>query len=137
MATQTVRLRPVTREDVSRLRRWLEDDEVSESWFGRYAYGDPAHLGYHPDEMEKASDAEWIRVFNDTEHRILSIYTSEGEHVGEVHVAIEGEPGRRPPVDTHRAQGHVAPRVRYGRRAGDAQALLRRLGAVPRVGGRP
>ncbi len=89
MATQAVTLRPVTREDVSRLRSWLADDEISESWFGRYAYGDPAHLGYHPDEMEKASDAEWLRVFNDTEHRILSIYTHEGEHVGEVHVAIE------------------------------------------------
>ena len=45
---QTVRLRAVTREDVARLRSWLEDEEVSESWFGRYSYGDPAHLGYHP-----------------------------------------------------------------------------------------
>ena len=30
-----------------------------------------------------------LRVFDDPEHRILSIYTLEGEHVGEVHVAIE------------------------------------------------
>ena len=89
MATQTVTLRPVTREDVARLRGWLEDEEVSESWFGRYSYGDPAHLGYHPEQMDDISDAEWERVFNDPEHRILSIYTREGEHVGEVHVAIE------------------------------------------------
>ena len=89
MATQTVTLRPVTREDVSRLRSWLADDEVAESWFGRYSYGDPAHLGYHPEEMEDASDAERDRVFSDAEHRILSIYTRDGEHVGEVHVAIE------------------------------------------------
>ncbi len=89
MATQTVTLRPVTREDVARLRGWLEDEEVSESWFGRYSYGDPAHLGYHPEEMDDVSDAEWERVFNDPEHRILSIYTREGDHVGEVHVAIE------------------------------------------------
>ena len=89
MATQTVTLRPVTREDVARLRSWLEDEEVSESWFGRYSYGDPAHLGYHPEEMDDVSDAEWERVFDDPEHRILSIYTREGEHVGEVHVAIE------------------------------------------------
>ena len=89
MATQTVTLRPVTRQDVSRLRSWLADDEVAESWFGRYSYGDPAHLGYHPEEMEDASDAEWDRVFSDAEHRILSIYTRDGEHVGEVHVAIE------------------------------------------------
>ena len=86
---QTVRLRAVTREDVARLRGWLEDEEVAESWFGRYSYGDPAHLGYHPEEMDAVSDAEWLRVFNDPEHRMLSIYTSEGEHVGEVHVAIE------------------------------------------------
>ena len=89
MATQTVTLRPVTRDDVARLRSWLEDEEVSESWFGRYSYGDPAHLGYHPEEMDDVSDAEWERVFDDPEHRILSIYTPEGEHVGEVHVAIE------------------------------------------------
>ena len=89
MATQAVTLRQVTREDVSRLRSWLADDEVAESWFGRYSYGDPAHLGYHPEEMEDASDAEWDRVFSDAEHRILSIYTRDGEHVGEVHVAIE------------------------------------------------
>ena len=89
MATQAVILRPVTRQDVARLRGWLEDEEVSESWFGRYSYGDPAHLGYHPEEMDDVSDAEWGRVFDDPEHRILSICTQEGEHVGEVHVAIE------------------------------------------------
>ncbi len=89
MPTQEVTLQPVTRDDVSRIRRWLEDEEIAQSWFGRYSYGDPAHLGYHPDEMEKASDEQWERVFADPEHRILSIYTSAGEHIGEVHVAIE------------------------------------------------
>lgn len=89
MATQQATLKPVSREDVSRIRRWLGDEEVSERWFGRYSYGDPAHLGYHPDEMEKASDEHWDRVFTDPEHRILSIYTGAGEHIGEVHVAIE------------------------------------------------
>ena len=82
-------LQPVTRDDVSRIREWLEDEEIAQSWFGRYSYGDPAHLGYHPDEMEKASDEQWERVFADPEHRILSIYTRAGEHIGEVHVAIE------------------------------------------------
>ena len=89
MAHPKVTLRPVTREDVSRLRQWLEDEEIAESWLGRYAYGDPAHLGYHPLEMEHASDEEWKRVFDDPEHRILSIYTEEGTHVGEVHLAVE------------------------------------------------
>ena len=86
---QTVALTPVTREDVSQIRQWLEHEEVSESWFGRYAYGDPAHLGYHPAEMERASDEEWKRVFDNPEHRILSINSEEGEHIGEIHIAVE------------------------------------------------
>ena len=89
MPHTTVALKDVTREDVGRIRRWLKDEEVSESWFGRYAYGDPAHLGYHPEELDDASEERWKSVFNDPEHRILSIYTMDEEHVGEVHVAIE------------------------------------------------
>ena len=89
MPRQNVTLTEVAREDVARVRRWLEDEEVAESWFGRYSYGDPAHLGYHPEQMENASEQEWERVLNDPEHRILSIYTGQGEHIGEVHVAIE------------------------------------------------
>lgn len=75
MPEQKVTLEPISRDDVSRIKTWLEDEEISESWFGRYSYGDPAHLGYHPAEVEKASDAEWERVFSDPEHRMLSIYT--------------------------------------------------------------
>ena len=89
MTQQKVVLRQVVRDDVARVRQWLDDEEVSESWFGRYSYGDPAHLGYHPSEMEDASDEEWKRVFNNPEHRILSIYHEEGEHIGEIHIAIE------------------------------------------------
>ena len=89
MPEQKVTLKPITREDVSRIKTWLEDEEISESWFGRYSYGDPAHLGYHPAEMEKASEGEWERVFSDSEHRILSICTEQGEHIGELHFAIE------------------------------------------------
>lgn len=89
MPHQTVTLQHVTRKDVTRLRNWLEDDEVAESWFGRYAYGNPAHLGYHPEEIEGVSDEGWDTIFEDPEHRILSIYTEEGVHIGEFHVAIE------------------------------------------------
>ncbi len=89
MPSQSVTLRTVTRDDVGRIRKWLGDEEMSESWFGRYSYGDPAHLGYHPEEMERASDEEWERVFSGPEHRMLSIYTDDGNHIGEVHVAIE------------------------------------------------
>ena len=89
MTQQKIILKHVTSEDVSRIRQWLEDDEVAESWFGRYSYGDPAHLGYHPAEMEHASEEEFKRVFDDPEHQILSIYAAEGEHIGEVHIAVE------------------------------------------------
>ncbi len=89
MARQIVRLEPVTKDDVSRIRDWLSDDEVAQRWFGRYSYGNPAHLGYHPDRIASASDEEWKRTFNNPEHRILSIRTEMGEHIGEVHVAIE------------------------------------------------
>ena len=89
MPQRKIELTQVTREDVSRIRLWLQDEEVSDSWFGRYSYGDPAHLGYHPEEVENSADEELERVFDNPEHRILSIYTEEGEHIGEMHVAIE------------------------------------------------
>ena len=60
MAAQ-VQLVPVKREDVARVASWLEDPDVCESWFGRYTYGDPAHLGYEPLEMINATEAEWTR----------------------------------------------------------------------------
>ena len=89
MPQQNVVLKVVTREDVVRINEWLADSEISESWFGRYAYGNPAHLGYHPEEMAKASDEEWRRVLDNPEHRIESVYTVDGEHIGEIHIAIE------------------------------------------------
>ncbi|MYD50442.1 MAG: GNAT family N-acetyltransferase [Dehalococcoidia bacterium] len=88
MRQQSIALRYVTREDVARLKSWLEDDEVAESWFGRYSYGDSAHLGYNPAEVIEAGEDEWASTFGDPAHSILSIYTKE-EHIGEFHVAIE------------------------------------------------
>ncbi len=87
--SQAVTLRRVTRDDVSRIRRWLEDDEVADSWFGRYSYGEPAHLGYRPHELETAPDDEFARTLGDDEHVTLSIYTPSGEHIGEVHIGVD------------------------------------------------
>ena len=89
MSAQNVVLRKVTREDVGRIKAWLKDKDVSENWFGRYSYGEPAHLGYHPEQMEHAPDSEWDAIFNNPEHRFLSIFTTDLEHIGEIHVAIE------------------------------------------------
>ncbi|MAP37175.1 MAG: hypothetical protein CL698_05975 [Chloroflexi bacterium] len=89
MAERRVTLKHVSREDVSRINKWLSDDEVSESWFGRYSYGDPAHLGYHPEQINDLTDDRWDEVFENSEHRIFSIYDENRNHVGEIHVAIE------------------------------------------------
>ena len=89
MAKTVITLRQVARKDVVRIIKWLDDPEVSENWFGRYSYGTPAHLGYHPEELLTASDDTFKRVFDDSEHLINSIYLGDSEHIGEIHVAIE------------------------------------------------
>jgi len=89
MPDKKVSLQHVTREDVNRIQQWLNNDEVAESWFGRYSYGDPAHLGYHPENIQKILDEEWNTIFENPEHRIFSIYTESGIHIGETHITIE------------------------------------------------
>ena len=85
----SVTLKKVTREDVDRINLWLSDSTVSENWFGRYSYGDPAHLGYHPETILTIPDSEWSTVFDNPEHGIFSIYAEETVHIGESHIAIE------------------------------------------------
>ena len=86
-------LRQVAREDVQRIADWLKDEDVSESWFGRYTYGDPAHLGYEPEVMLNATQEQWDEVFHDPHHEphrdIFSIYSEEGEHIGEGQLSID------------------------------------------------
>lgn len=88
MSVKSIELRTVSKEDVIRIEKWLKDDEIAEAWFGRYSYGDSAHLAYNPSEAASFSNKKWKEVFEDSDHKILSIYAS-GEHVGEVHLAIE------------------------------------------------
>ncbi len=87
-------LRDVSREDVERVAGWILDTEVSEAWFGRYSYGDSAHLGYDPNKMVDASESEWDAVFHDPHsnprREIFSIYTRiQDEHIGEAQIAVE------------------------------------------------
>jgi len=88
-----VELRPVSREDVQRIADWLDDPEVADAWFGRYTYGDAAHLGYEPKEMIGASQEAWDEVFHDPHHEphrdIFSVYTLSGEHIGEGQLSID------------------------------------------------
>ena len=55
-----INLRNITRDDVKRIVDWIKDDEVAELWFGRYSYGDSAHLGYDPQKMLTSSKEDWI-----------------------------------------------------------------------------
>ena len=50
-----INLRKVIKEDIARINQWLADDKVAENWFGRYSYGDPAHLGYNPENASAFS----------------------------------------------------------------------------------
>jgi RimJ/RimL family protein N-acetyltransferase len=88
-----VQLTSVTREDVGRIAEWLQDPEVSDMWFGRYTYGDAAHLCFEPDKMVVATVTEWDEVFKDPHHEphrdIFSVRTPSGEHIGEAQLSID------------------------------------------------
>ena len=89
MSEQQIYLKHVTRADVKRVQQWLTDDRVVESWFGRYSYGNPAHLGYHPEQIEGITEDEWNKIFENPEHIIFSVYSEADIHIGEIHVAVE------------------------------------------------
>jgi len=88
-----VRLTRVTREDIEHVAKWLEDLEISEYWFGRYASGAPAHLGYEPQKMLQRSDEEIDHLFSHSRHessrRFFAIRTMSGEHIGEAQLAVD------------------------------------------------
>lgn len=84
-----VHLHEVSAEDVARVAQWLEDEEVSSRWLGRQETGEPMHLNYLPREMLQTPPEKWQRVFHDPHRRILSVYTPEGEHIGEAHLALQ------------------------------------------------
>ena len=88
-----VSLEPVTREDVQRMREWLDDPEVNSLWYGRGDDGLPMHLGYSPHTVLESSQDDWEQTFAQTfaseDRKIFSVYTGEGEHIGEGQLFIE------------------------------------------------
>lgn len=84
-----VTLSPVTREDVKRLQEWLADREVNASWYGLDEDGQPVHIGYSPHSILQAPEDEWEQVFGDESRKIYSIYSPQGEHIGEGQLVIE------------------------------------------------
>lgn len=88
MSSNIVNLRPVSREDIPHISIWLNDNEICEAWFGRYSYGNPAHLGYDPETVTNSNDS-WERAFSNPDHQIWSVDIDDGVHIGEAHIAIE------------------------------------------------
>ena len=84
-----VTLLPTTREDIRRLADWLDDPEVNSSWYGLGEDGVPIHIGYSPKHILQSPESELQKVIEDDDRKILSIYTSEGVHVGEGQLVIE------------------------------------------------
>lgn len=80
----------LTREDVQRVAEWLDDPEVNALWFGEDGEGDPIHIGYSPSEVLNAPEDKWDESIPDEEYRrVFSVYTTEGEHIGEGQLEFE------------------------------------------------
>ena len=87
--TTDVALTNPTKDDVERLHDWLQDTEVNASWYGMGEDGEPLHAGYAPATVLEGGEEEWDKVFNDENRRVFSIYTTEGEHIGEGQLVVE------------------------------------------------
>ncbi|MDA1129834.1 MAG: GNAT family protein [Chloroflexi bacterium] len=84
-----VTLVSTTREDVQRLNDWLSDPEVSAVWFGVGDDGKPLHATYSPEGILAGGDDAWDHVFNEDNRVIFSIYSGDGEHIGEGQLLVE------------------------------------------------
>lgn len=85
-----ITLNSLTRDDVARVGEWLADVEVNSLWYGLDEGGQPLHMGYTPQAILDAPEEEWDEALEDEEFRkIFSVYTSEGEHIGEGQLVFE------------------------------------------------
>lgn len=84
-----VSLEAVTREDVQRMRDWLDDPEVNSLWYGLDDDGLPLHIGYSPHTVLKSSGDDMEQAVSSEDRKIFSVYTAEGDHIGEGQLLIE------------------------------------------------
>ena len=84
-----VRLSEVSRENVRTLAEWLHDPEVNASWFGNGELGEPLHTPYSLKEMLESTPDEWKAVFDDAHSKVYSVYTGDGEYIGEAQLIID------------------------------------------------
>jgi len=84
-----VTLKKTTREDVGRMAEWLNDAEVNAMWYGLGDDGKPMHHGYSPHELFHASDEELGLVVDNEDRKIYSVFSQEGEHIGEGQLVVD------------------------------------------------
>ena len=84
-----VTLTETTREDVGRMAEWLNDAEVNAMWYGLGDDGKPMHHGYSPHELFHASDEELSLVVDNEDRKIYSVFSQEGEHIGEGQLVVD------------------------------------------------
>ena len=84
-----VALTSLTRDDVTRLAEWLGDEEVNALWYGLGEDGQPLHIGYSPRQILEVTDGEWDAGLDEEDRKIYSVYSGEGEHIGEGQLVIE------------------------------------------------
>ena len=84
-----VTLTTITHPDVQRMADWLDDEEVNSLWYGLDDQGFPLHLGYSPHQMLQASSQEWDQVYGSDHRKVYSVYTAEGDHIGEGQLFVE------------------------------------------------
>ena len=84
-----VALTGTTREDVGRMAEWLSDGDVNTKWYGLGDDGRPLHHGYSPHVLLESSDQEMSLVVDNEDRKIYSVYSDEGEHIGEGQLVID------------------------------------------------
>jgi RimJ/RimL family protein N-acetyltransferase len=84
-----VTLATPTRVDIQRMAEWLNDPDVNAVWYGVGDDGKALHTSYVPDVVLAGGSDEWDHAFSDENRTIFSVYSSEGEHIGEGQLAVE------------------------------------------------
>ena len=84
-----ITLQPVSLEDIQRIATWLEDDEISDSWYGIDSERQPIHIGYSPHDFKSSADRPPLRKVQNNSRRIFSVYSSKEGHIGEAQLLIE------------------------------------------------
>ena len=84
-----VTLATPTREDIQRMSDWLNDPEVNAVWYGVGDDGKPLHTTYTPEAILAGGSEEWDHVLNDENRTIFSVYSGDGDHIGEGQLLVE------------------------------------------------